>query len=104
MSRFNDGDYMSLLWDGQPDAFYIKGHVNTETGLAILTDEDVIGDRKIGRAEQIYGRWSTEGDTEWKHILREYKNPGRGRFKITVFRIGIFAKTDHLKTTNLMNT
>ena len=92
MNRYNNGEYMPLLWDGQPDAFYIKGHVDTKTGLAILGNEDVIGDRKIGRAEQIYGRWSTEGNTEWTHTLREYKNQGRGRFKITVFRVGIFAK------------
>ena len=92
MSRYNDGEYMPLVWDGQPDAFYIKGHVDTETGLAILEEEDVVGDRKIGQAVQKYGRWSTEGNTEWSQTLREYKNPGRGRFKITVFGVGIFAK------------
>ncbi len=92
MSRYNDGDYMPLIWDGQPDAFYIKGHVNTKDGWSILVDEEVVDDRKIGQAEQIYGRWSTEGDTEWTHTLREYRNPGRGRFKITVFKVGIFAK------------
>ena len=92
MSRFEDGEYMPLLWDGQPDAFYIKGHFDTETGLAILADYEVIGNREVGQANQIYGRWSTEGDTEWIHTLREYKNPGRGRFKITAFRVGMFAK------------
>ena len=92
MSRYNDGEYMPLAWDGQPDAFYIKGHVNTEEGWAILAEGDFAGGREIGQAEQIYGRWSTEGDTEWTQTLREYKNPGRGRFKITKFGVGMFAK------------
>lgn len=92
MNRYYEGEYMNLVWDGQPDAFYIKGHVSTEDGLAILAEADVVGDRKIGRAEQIYGRWSTEpGDDGYIHMLREYTKPGRGRFKITMFGIGIFA-------------
>lgn len=105
MSRYNDGEYMPLVWDGQPDAFYVKGHVNTKDGWDILLEEDVIGDREIGQAEQIYGRWSIEpgdwpiksGDDTWRHTLREYKNPGRGRFKITMFGIGIFAKAPLLQ-------
>ena len=92
MSRYNDGEYMPLLWDGQPDAFYIKGHVSTEDGWAILIEEEVVEGRKIGQAVQKYGRWSTEGDSEWSQTLREYNKPGRGRFKITVFSIGMFAK------------
>ena len=91
--KLEDGEYMPLVWDGQPDAFYIKGHVDTKTGLAVLAEEDVIGD-KIGQGVQKYGRWSTEGDCEQPHTLREYLNPGRGRFKITVFGIGIFAKKE----------
>ena len=55
--RYEDGEYMPLVWDGQPDAFYIKGHVDTKTGLAILGDWDVVGDRKIGQGVQKYGRW-----------------------------------------------
>ncbi len=97
MKKYNNGDYMPLIWDGQPDAFYIKGHVNTEDGWAILADEKVVEGREIGQAEQIYGRWSTEGGTEWPLTLREYKSPGRGRFKITMFGIGMFAKAPSLK-------
>ena len=97
MKKYNNGDYMSLIWDGQPDAFYIKGHVNTEDGWAILADEGIVEGREIGQAEQIYGRWSTEGDTEWPLTLREYKSSGRGRFKITMFGVGMFAKAPFLK-------
>ena len=97
MGRYNDGEYMRLVWDGQPDAFYIKGHVNTEDGWAILTEEEIVKGREIGQAEQIYGRWSTEGTTECPHTLREYKSPGRGRFKITMFGLGMFAKKPSLK-------
>lgn len=93
MSRYEDGQYMNLVWDGTPDAYHIKGHVNHADGIKTLIGEGVIeDDSKIGQAVHKYGRWSTEGDTEWTHTLREYKNPGRGRFKITVFGVGIFAE------------
>ncbi len=90
---WNDGEYMDLAWDDSPDAFYIKGHVSNEEGLLILQEQGVIGDRTIGQAKQIYGRWSMEpGDDDNHHVLREYNNPGRGRFKITEFGVGIFSK------------
>ncbi len=93
MAKFEDGEYMNLIWDGSPDAYYIKGHVSDKDGLEILADWG-IGDEGeiIGTAQQKYGRWSTEGDCEWSQTLREYNKPGRGRFKITVFNVGIFAK------------
>lgn len=89
-----DGEYMALMWDGSPDAYYIRGHVNNEQGLETLRDEEIIDDDMvIGYARHIYGRWSMEpGENGNHHVLREYNNPGRGRFKITEFGLGIFAK------------
>ncbi len=96
MSRYVDGEYMPLVWDGTPDAFYIKGHVSTEVGLATLRDNEVLEDAeldRLGEGIQKYGRWSMDGSREENgQILREYKEPGRGRFKITAFGVGIFAK------------
>ena len=93
MGRYEDGQYMPLIWDGPADAYYIKGHVSHADGIETLIGECAIeDDSDIGQAVHKYGRWSTEGDVEWTHTLREYTGPGRGRFKITVFGIGIFAK------------
>ena len=95
MNRYTDGEYMNLTWDGQPDAHYIKGHVSHEDGMETLLDEGVIyEDIVIGHARHIYGRWSTQGDAPEgvTQVLREYNKPGRGRFKITAFGLGIFAK------------
>jgi len=95
MARYNDGEYMALIWDGGgPDAYYIKGHVSHEDGIDILISEGVIDNAAdVGRAVQKYGRWSLEGDATdgCNSFLREYKKPSRGRFKITEFGIGIFA-------------
>ena len=91
MSRYEDGEYMDLVWDGTPDAYYIKGHVTNEDGLAILGDWGIV-EPSIGQAQQIYGRWSMDGDNDGCQTLRDYNRPGRGRFKITVFATGIFTK------------
>ena len=97
MSRYEDGEYMILIWDGSPDAYYIKGHVSHEDGIDILIGEGVIVDAaEVGHAVHKYGRWSLQGDAPegCSSVLREYKNPGRGRFKITVFGIGIFGDVE----------
>ena len=92
----NDGEYIPLCWDGRPYAYYIKGHVRHEVGIAILEDEEIIDeDTIIGHGQHIYGRWSMEpGEDSNHHVLREYNTPGRGRFKITAYGLGIFAKKD----------
>jgi hypothetical protein len=94
MKRHNDGDHIYLVWDGTPDAYYIKGHVSHEAGIGTLIDAGAIDDEKeVGQANQMYGRWSMEGNDHdlGKCVLRTYKEPGRGRFKITEFGVGIFA-------------
>jgi len=95
MARYTDGEYMNLIWDGlRPDAYYIKGHITHNSGIETLIDEGVIDDgAEVGQAEHKYGRWSIEpGEDGNQHFLKEYRTPGRGRFKITVFGVGIFAK------------
>ncbi len=92
--RYNDGEYMNLIWDGPPDAYYIKGHMTHEQGIEILLGECAIEDEKdVGQARQVYGRWSMQGDAPegCSCVLRIYKESGRGRFKVTEFGVGIFA-------------
>jgi hypothetical protein len=94
MPRFADGEYITLVWDGQPDAHYFKGHISHEDGMTYLLEEEIIDEETIiGHARHIFGRWSMEpGENDNQHILREYNKPGRGRFKITEFGLGIFAR------------
>lgn len=96
IQTYKDGEYMNLVWDGTPDAFYIRGHVSNEEGLEILKHYEVLEDMSLlVEGVQKYGRWSTEpGPSGCTHVLREYLEPGCGRFKITVFGVGIFAKRD----------
>ncbi len=99
MGKYQDGQYIILVWDGFPDAHYVKGHVSDEDGRDIVINEACLDEdqaKKLGQAEHKYGRWSTEADGPegCSQTLREYKSPGRGRFKITVFGVGIFAKAE----------
>lgn len=94
---FIEGEYIPLIWDGKPDAYYIKGHVSHEDGIKILFEGGIIDDEtEVGQAQHIYARWSTQGDAPQNvtQVLREYNKPGRGRFKVTMFGIGIFANPE----------
>jgi len=88
-----EGEYIPLIWDGKPDAYYIRGHVSHEEGIEILLEDGVIyEDTIIGQAQHIYARWSMEpGENGNQHCLREYNKAGKGRFKVTMFGLGIFA-------------
>ena len=94
--RYENGEYMSLIWEGgRPDAYYVRGHVSRSEGIDTLINEGAIDEEsEVGEAVRKYGRWSMEGDMPegCNCVLREYKESGRGRFKITAFGVGIFAK------------
>ena len=95
MARYENGEYMDLIWDGRPDSYHIKGHVSHKNGIDTLIDVGAIDDEtEIGQAVHKYGRWSMQVDAPdgCSAVLREYIKPGRGRFKITVFGVGIFAE------------
>ena len=98
-----DGEYIPLYWESStPDAYYIRGHVAESVALGVLEEQGEMVDGKlengaaIGKAIHKYARWSTEGDAPdgCSRVLRDYKEPGRGRFKVTVLYTGIFAKED----------
>ena len=96
MSRYSVGEYMPLNWEGRPDAYYVMGHIGNEAGKDIIINEaclDEVEAENLGQAEHIYGRWSMEpGEDGNQHFLRECKGPGKGRFPITMFGVGVFAK------------
>ncbi len=94
--RYEYGQYMALIWDGTPDAYFIKGHVSDALGKETIEAEACLDAREaeaLGEGEHRYGRWSMEPCEDGNgHVLRDYKDPGRGRFKVTMFGVGIFAK------------
>lgn len=93
MSRHANGEYIPLVGDGKPDAHYIMGHVSHDEGIETLREAGVVyDDTVIGHAKHVYGKWSMETD-EHLQMLRQYNSAGRGRFKITMFGLGIFAKS-----------
>lgn len=48
---------------------------------------------EVGIANHLFGRWSMEcRENGNKHMLALYQSAGCGRFKITEYGIGIFAK------------
>ena len=95
MSKYKDGEYIPLVWEGRPDAYYIKGNVSREDGINILIGEGVIDNATdVGLAVHVYGRWSAQGDAPegCTTVLREYLEPGRGRFSMTGFNVSVSAK------------
>jgi hypothetical protein len=105
MARQVDGEYIPLLWEGKPDAFFIKGHVSEHDALAELEEQEVLttGYRdykqpnlpwvwlraELSHANHCYARWSMEPGPDGYNgqVLRDYKDSKPGRFKVTVFNV-----------------
>ena len=99
MAKANrDGEYLSLITEGPPDALYVRGHITHEAAMESVCreDEDIQYDckkhlnvvRVFAAASHTYGRWSMEpADDGDKHCLRLCRGPGRGRFKLTELEI-----------------
>ena len=93
--KYNDGEYIPLIWEeGGADAYFIKGHVLHSEGIETLIGEGAIDDEnEVGLANHCFARWSMEPREDGNgHILKTYKESGRGRFKVTEYGVGIFAK------------
>ncbi len=84
-----NGEYIALVWDGFPDAYYVRGHIALPEALAKVIGENCLDDAVgIGEGKHVYARWSMQGDAPegCTCVLREYKESGRGRFKVTAFQ------------------
>lgn len=81
------GEYIALYWDGDPDGHYVRGHVTPEEGAAALKDYG-IDPANCHPPSHEYGRRSMDANRadgcDW--VLAVYKERGRGRFPITVYR------------------
>lgn len=85
-----DGEFIYLITDGDPSAFFVRGHVDPELARQTIYDE-AGPDFVIADPVPWYARWSREpGPDGCVCVMREYAQPGRGRFKVmraTVLRI-----------------
>ncbi len=88
MKKYKDGDYIPLFWDCDRDCYYVRGHINLLEALETVIGEECLDSEDgIGQGRHVYARWSMQGDAPegCTCILREYKESGRGRFKVTAF-------------------
>lgn len=79
-----NGEVIDLVWDGDPEAVYVKGHVHpvhAETALRIEYGDDY----KFTTPVPTFARWSME----YRHslgesslVLRDCDGPGPGRFPV----------------------
>jgi hypothetical protein len=100
------GEHISLIWDGLPEAVFIKGHVSESEALSALEAGELLDggyqyfDKErdgwffmqtraiLGPLIQNYARWSTEPRPDGSTLtLRSYQEPGRGRFPVTCFDV-----------------
>ena len=86
MAKYNDGELISLNWDGQPDAYYIKGWAYVNPMIDELLKEEIIQSREeISSFKKTYARWNASRDemNDPVSVLQTKDGPGRGRFKVT---------------------
>lgn len=84
-----------LIWDGDPDCWYVRGHVADELAVASVRDELLDEDEDeeppaLAVTRRAYARW------QWPHASDDVDGsngytlvesaPGRGAFKVTVVR------------------
>lgn len=78
---------MNLNWEDMPDALYVRGHMSPEDASRAL--RDYYGHEFIYETPApCFGRWSTEAGLDGcGHVLRTYREAGRGRFAIMEARV-----------------
>lgn len=95
------GEPINLIWDGKPDAYYVKGHVDKDEAIDTICDYEgfplLVCDMV---ADHIYAKWckATEDDMvdgcdfsfRTRHVARA------GWFKVTEVRL----KKDAAKEAN----
>lgn len=92
MARYKNGDFIPLIWEScTPDAYYVKGWIPFDVARDTIIGEECLADGELdGKPmRHAYAKWSTQGDAPegCSLVLREYKESGRGRFKVTILDI-----------------
>lgn len=93
MNDLSVGSLISLHWDGDPEALYVRGHVPPETFREAVAgyygvDDISFGDTPILTSEPVHrwGRYCFDGQDSYgnaRRALRTFNTPSRGAFKVT---------------------
>lgn len=82
--KYQNGDFIVLLWDGRPERLFVKGHMTPREATDIMHGEtDYAYELTEPRPE--YARWSVgyNSNGELSQLLADgYKERGRGRFPV----------------------
>lgn len=93
--KTKEGEYIPLIWDGDPEYFYVRGHVPLQEAKAVIEKEDGLsfhyadagGIFEIDDGAHTWARWSCQSDHECGLVLRDCNGPGRGIFTVTRFKV-----------------
>lgn len=92
MSTHPPGEYLPLSWEGDADTEYLYGHVDAEAFFLAIGSYHGSGPNEFGTfpvyTNQPRQRWArfVFAGSDWdgpSRTLREYAEPGPGRFKVT---------------------
>lgn len=82
-TTYDEGEFINLYWDSDPDVYYVRGHVDEtafRTALAAWHGDSFCGPEPL-KLRHAYAFWSCEG-SEHDRVLRECQKR-RGAFTIT---------------------
>lgn len=82
------GQYILLYWDGEPEGYYIKGHVALDVAQQVIEREEEFTPRHVVHK---YARWTFADEYTPEgcdFTLKVYDKPQRGAFKITDCLVG----------------
>ena len=77
------GTYIALYWDGNPEAYYIRGHVLKNEACHTLEREAEVNPDDIAYVTHKYARWGFSSHEDFSRSLNVHAAPSRGAFKIT---------------------
>lgn len=85
--KYEEGEYINLIWEGPADFAAVKGHVSEEDACHAL---EAFGIDPASYQEPVhqYARWSFAGEgvpDGCTHMLQLRREKGRGCFPVTVF-------------------
>jgi hypothetical protein len=86
------GELIKLEWDGRPDAYYVKGHI--DKGEAVTVVEDYHGALSMGKSpvvNYVWAKWCTATEDDGvpegcEFTLRVQQEESRGWFRVTEVR------------------
>lgn len=85
-----EGEYICLYWDGEPDAWYVKGHVSEEIARQECVREEAIGPEEEIAIWHKYARWVFADESArldgHERVFHTSMLPSRGAFKVTEVR------------------